>query len=203
MTYLSGNERALMVFGRFQPVTIGHNALFVEIWRMFYERPYRNDFIFISPTVDAKKNPLTLMERYNFLSKLYPYHNFIANPDIKNPFDAICWLGEQGYSIVDVLAGPDRTEKYKTIGKYVQHPDPLKCIPNVLELNIISFGTRDPDSDDPIQQASGSAARQAVKDKDFIRFSDMLPRCPLEDQIQLYISIGRGLNGTATRTTTK
>ena len=201
MTQLPGNEHALRVFGRFQPVTLGHDALFQKVWNLFYARPYRNDFIFISPTVDHKKNPLSLKDRYNVLTKLYPYHNIIADPEIKNPFQAVVWLGKQGYTKIDILSGPDRVDKYASFCQYINHPDPEKCITNVQEINIISFGVRDPDSDDNIQKISGTAARQAVKDNDFIRFSSMLPHCSLEDQIQIYISIrkGLGLNETCKR----
>lgn len=181
---------ALMLFGRFQPPTKAHEMIF----KVIETGDYTCSYIFISPTQDNKINPLPLSYRYRLLSKLYPFLNFIANPTVKNPFDAICYLGKMNFENVVILAGADRIEKYKTLGKYVNHPDPTKTIPNVKKLFVTEVGHRDPNSPRFLEHISSSMARKAVMDRDFMSFEYMLPNFSLDDKIQLYTSIRAGLS---------
>src|ERR1017187_4367978 len=112
------HETCAMIFGRFNPPTVGH----AELFRQFYEYCDRNEidaaYIFISPTTDNKQNPLSWRYRYNFLSKLFNHYLFSYNPFIKDPFSAVCELGRYGYKRVVMFAGPDRAARFLKFADY-------------------------------------------------------------------------------------
>jgi len=201
---ITNSETAAMIFGRFQGITKAHAEMFHFFHNYCKERKIY-EVIFISPSTDKKKNPLSLGYRYYFLHKLFPYNNFVADERIKEPFSAICELGRIGFKRIIMMAGSDRIKRFKEFSNYINHPDPEKCIPNVQEIEVIPFGIRDENSDDLIESVSATKARQAVKDKDFVWFTQLIPECNIEDQIQLYINIrkGLGLDATPERTPTK
>ena len=93
---------AVMIYGRFQPVTVGHVKMF-ENYNTVVKKEKSYGYIFISPKVDHKDNPLSLDTRYNFLHKLYSDINFVADSEIKNPFDAVHFLGGRGYSKIILI----------------------------------------------------------------------------------------------------
>ena len=197
-------ETAVMLYGRFQPPTKAHAKLFDKYLEVGYNQNESiYGAIFISPSVDKKSNPLSLDIRYNFLSKLYPHLDFVANPEIKNPFDAVHFLGGIGIRRIILIAGSDQASRLKQqLTKYVHHPDPKLAFLNVEKIEMVEFGKRNPDSDNFIESLSATKARQAVKANDFICFSKAIPECGIEEQVQLYINVRQGL-GLIDETTTR
>jgi hypothetical protein len=189
---------ATMTFGRFQPVTQSHEDMFCYINEKCF-RDESQDYIFISPSVDNKTNPLTLKFRYDFLSKIFQAMTFVAYPHIKSPFDALCELGKFGFNHIDIIVGPDRVEKFCNFKRYVHHPDPLKTIPGVDRIEVIPFVPQL-----RLKDIRATQARKAVVDQNFNAFCKVIPECNLEYQIQLYRYIGKGLglNEATTRITT-
>lgn len=185
-------DTAEMIFGRFQGVTKAHEMLFS--WLKYDTE--KHDYVFISPTCDHKNNPLTQQQRYDFLHKVFPQYHFVANPKIKNPFEALCQIGRLGYKKVDIIVGSDRVKKTENFLKYINHPDPVKRIPCIQEIHIVPVGVRDSQSSNLIQSVSGSKVRQAVKDNDFSSFHKMIPDCDLDDAISLYTNIRKSLKCT-------
>jgi nicotinic acid mononucleotide adenylyltransferase len=172
--------KASIMFGRFQPPTKAHWKLFQEVIGISYVDPSEH-FIFISPTQDKKDNPLSLEFRKNFLSNLFKGINFIGDPEIKDPFDALCWLGKQGFDDIVLVCGQDRVEKYKNFLKYVNHPDPTKSIPNISFVSL-------PRSDGDI---SASKARQAIRDANIDVLYDNLINCDPVDFALIWSTIRR------------
>ena len=184
---------ATMVFGRFQPPTCGHEAIFNKIQSAINIFGGAN-YIFISPTVDKKNNPLSFEYRLKLLDKLYPNLDFVNRPDIKNPFDALCELGKLGFRNIILLCGPDRVKRYCEFSKYINHPNPEKCIPNVQNIQVINCGIRDINSNDVIKSASATKAREAVRNNDFTLFQNIIPEMDLNDQVDLYTQVKIGLS---------
>jgi nicotinic acid mononucleotide adenylyltransferase len=181
--------KALMTFGRFQPPTKAHLDIFKSMLFLGEELNV-TPFVFISPSHDNKSNPLSLEFRARFLYKRFPEIQFIAIPEIKNPFDAVCSLGKSGVEKIYFLCGSDRIVKYRHFKDYLNHPDLTKTIPGVKELEFIEIGR------DPIDSISSTKARNAAKNKDFRAFLDIIPVCDLEDGIELYTRVKSGLSGT-------
>jgi len=192
---MSNIETAVMLYGRFQPPTKAHEKLFDKYLEVAYaQKDPVYGAIFISSSIDKKNNPLSLDIRYQFLSKLYPHLDFVADPEIKNPFGAVHFLGGLGHKRITLIAGSDQAGRLRQqLSKYVHHPDPKLTFLNVESIEVVEFGQRDPDSNDFIESLSATKARQAVKDKDFIRFCETIPQCGIEDQVQLYTQVRRGL----------
>jgi hypothetical protein len=188
-------ETAVMIFGRFQPPTKAHIELFDRFLEVAYQskEPVHGQ-IFISPAFDNKRNPLSLSARYDFLSKLYPHINFLADPEIKNPFQAVHYLGGLGIHKVILIAGTDQAPRLRQqLTKYIHNPNPELTFLNIEEIKVIEFGRRDPDSKDFIESCSATKARQAVKDGQFSLFCEIIPECSLFDQTWLYDEISKGL----------
>ena len=182
-------KTAVMIFGRFQPPTIGHNFLFKTLMETCYQ--WKSDgYIFISPTVDSKKNPLTLEYRYDLLTSLYPYLDFISHDGIKNPLDAICFLGNFGFERVVIVAGSDRTEKFNWLQKYINHPDPEKNLRGIKELNVVVC-PRKKDTD-LISRVSATDARKFSLEGNLQKFETIVTTRGI-DTIKLYDSIVKGM----------
>jgi hypothetical protein len=177
------HNEAVMIFGRFQGITKAHEMLFH--W-LDCDREFTDDYVFISPTQDHLKNPLTQKQRYDFLHKVFPQYHFVVDPKIKDPFAALCWLGRLGYTTITMLVGSDRVKKAKNFLKYINHPDPAKRIPNVQEIHIVPVGVRDSQSTNLIQSVSATQVRQAVKDNDFTLFCNLTPNCDYQTKLDLY-----------------
>jgi hypothetical protein len=186
---------AVMLYGRFQPPTKAHEKLFDKYLEVAYAQKDKvYGAIFISPSTDKKSNPLSLDTRYQFLSKLYPHLDFVADPEIKNPFDAVHFLGGLGHKRIILIAGSDQAGRLRQqLNKYIHHPDPELAFLNVESIEVVEFGKRDPDSSDFIESLSATKARQAVKDKDFNCFCEAIPQCGIEDQDKLYCAIVDGM----------
>src|ERR1035441_2206289 len=102
-------ETAVMIYGRFQPPTKAHAELFDKLLEIaFSTKEPTSGYIFISPKVDRKTNPLSWFTRYNFLCKLYPDIDFVDHSDIKDPFGAVHFLGGLGHKHIIVIAGSDQ-----------------------------------------------------------------------------------------------
>lgn len=180
-------KTANMFFGRFQPPTKAHEMVFNYIYMDTRYNSY-STYIFVSPSHDKKKNPLSLDIRLTFLQKVFPLFNFTGIA--KNPFDAICELGKMGYESVMVYTGNDHLKGYPEFRKYINHPDPKKRIPTVQNIQFIICGEdRNLGSCDKITAMSATRARKAVANDDFKTFVSIIPDCSLEDQKTLFESI--------------
>ena len=179
-----------MMFGRFQPPTIAHANIINHMWNDSRRCPCES-YVFISPKQDNKKNPLSYEYRLEYLQKMKTYVNnpqqhILNDNTIKDPFGAICFLGKLGFEHIIVFTGSDRAEDYESFRKYINHPDPLKCIPNVKEISIVGY-ERDSES------VSATAAREAAKVGDTDTFCS-LTFGSLDDKCDLFCKVLEGLD---------
>jgi Cytidylyltransferase-like len=167
-------QKAVFIFGRMNPPTLGHELLIskaVEIGR----NDQRDCYVILSKTQDAKKNPIPYQDKITALNAALPQVNFIDSEKIKTIFDAVAFLIEGGYTDLVLVCGSDRAAEYDALfNKYINNPDPEK------KLNLTSFKTavaganRDPDSDDA-SGVSATKARNLAKAGDFDSFKKILP----------------------------
>jgi hypothetical protein len=167
-------NKAVFIFGRMNPPTLGHELLIakaVEIGR----KEKRDCYVFLTKTQDNKKNPIPFSDKLKAINAALPAVNFIDSENIKTIFDAVGFLIDGGYSDLILVAGSDRAGEYDSLfQKYINNPDPEK------RLNLTNFRTavagenRDPDSDDA-SGVSATKARNLAKAGDFNNFKKVLP----------------------------
>jgi hypothetical protein len=167
-------NKAVFIFGRMNPPTLGHELLIakaVELGR----KEKRDCYVFLTKTQDNKKNPIPFSDKLKAINAALPAVNFIDSENIKTIFDAVGFLIDGGYSDLILVAGSDRAGEYDSLfQKYINNPDPEK------RLNLTNFRTavagenRDPDSDDA-SGVSATKARNLAKAGDFNNFKKVLP----------------------------
>jgi len=147
------HTKAIFVFGRFQPPTIGHSVIINEI----SEQASRKDadgYVFVSSSQDRIKNPLTIRQKLNVLLRMYPDKNvtFVDTTlcNCKQLFSIVDLLKDAGYTELTFIVGSDRVIEFQTtLAKY--HPD----------IHVTSIGdTRiDDDASNSLSSVSGTRLR--------------------------------------------
>ena len=128
---------ACMLFGRFQPPHYGHGDL-INLVIKTARRNNAQAFLFTSQksnnsgdpkTIekfrksksekvrkDLSQNPIKISDKLNILRELHQDKDIeivdVVRENIKNPFHAVGWLKEQGYSKIIFMAGTDRFREY-------------------------------------------------------------------------------------------
>ena len=157
-----------IVFGRFNPPTIGHEKLLDKLEEISDNNDY---LIFPSKTQDKKKNPLHPDMKISFMKQMYPRHKekIIDNPEIKTIFDALVKSHIDGYTNIRILGGSDRVEEFERITKNYNGK-----LYDFEKIEVISAGNRDPDSEG-LEGVSASNQRQFASDNDYTNFIKGIP----------------------------
>ena len=151
-------KSAVLVWGRFNPPTIGHEKLF-KVAKQVVEEKSADLIIIPTKTQDDKKNPLTFEEKLYYIGLMFPdiINNVLKDPAIKKLADVGTFLKNNKYKNIYPVAGSDRIAE--NIFSALEHPD------FNLNVNPISAGDRDPDSEG-VTGMSASKMRQAAIDID-------------------------------------
>lgn len=143
-------DSVFIVYGRMNPPTIGHKALIDKMLQMARSK-HADAYVVVSHTQDAKKNPLLPTEKVEILKQMYPDESKVqilatsaTEPMITNVLKK---LQESGYLNMSLVVGSDRVADFQFLKK--QFPD----------LQIVSGGERDPDSNSGNLVASMSATK--------------------------------------------
>lgn len=156
-------------FGRFQPITSGHEKM---INRVVREAKNLNAdcFVFPSHSHDNNRNPLKYEDKIRFLAEIFPEANLVDNAKITNPFIAMKILSESGYKHVTIVCGDDRLDKYKKFEEYNQSSSTIPGEFIFETINIVSIGKRE-------GTISATYLREHVKNNKFDEFKKGLPCC--------------------------
>ena len=78
----------VFAFGRFNPPTIGHKKLYDKLASLSDVH-----FVFVSPTQDSKKNPLTKEQKIRFMDAQFPQmaDHVINDPSIRTIIDVMAF----------------------------------------------------------------------------------------------------------------
>lgn len=168
------NEKIVFAFGRMNPPTSGHQIL---IDKLVSEAKKHGALpvMFLSRSVDKKKNPVPFDVKIRLARKFFPEVTFIDDPNIKSPINVFTWIANEGFKEVYFIAGSDRLANYKDI------VERNKTRFDVVEL--ISAGYRDPDADDATGM-SASKMRGFVKIGDYASFRKGMPKRATESDTQ-------------------
>ena len=158
-----------IAFGRFNPPTTGHEKLLDTVASSSDEDDY---MIVPSRSQDKKKNPLDADTKVSVMQKMFPKHkNKIVN-DANNRtiFDVLKKAHNDGYANVRIVGGGDRVKEFDKLandynGKLYQFDN----------LEVMSAGDRDPDSDD-VTGMSASKQRKAAAEGDIKAFMKGVPK---------------------------
>ena len=158
-----------IVFGRFNPPTIGHEKLLKAANKA---ATGGNLKIYPSRTQDPKKNPLDPSTKISFMRKMFPDYaeQIINDPDMKSIFDVLVNADKDGYGNVNIVVGSDRQSEFENLAqKYNGDLYQFDLI------RVISAGMRDADAEGA-EGMSASKMRKAVMDDDIAAFRRGTPK---------------------------
>jgi hypothetical protein len=160
----------VVVFGRFNPPTIGHEKLLKRAAKEAEKRGYELR-IYPSRSQDAKKNPLTPQMKISYMRQMFPDYadSIVDDKGAKTIFNVLTGANEEGHSNMIIMVGQDRLGEFQGLShKYNGE------LYNYDQLEVVSAGERDPDSDD-VTGMSASKLRLAAAQGDFVKFAKGVP----------------------------
>ena len=185
------SEGAVIVFGRFNPPTVGHQKLLdkaaAEADRLGFDLK-----IYPSRTVDAKKNPLQPGAKIEYMKKMFPdYEEGIKDdPNARTIFNVLEACFNLGYKAVTIVVGQDRLSEFQSLAQKYNGD-----LYDFEELSVISAGARDPDSEG-IEGMSASKMRDAVAKDDFKAFAKGIPNIGNMEKKNLFNLIQKSMGAT-------
>jgi nicotinamide mononucleotide adenylyltransferase len=158
-----------IVFGRFNPPTIGHDKTFNMAKKVSVGGDLK---IYPSRTQDPKKNPLSPEVKIHYMRKMFPQYedNIIDDPDMKTIFNVLVTAAEEGYANVNIVCGSDRQSEFENLAQKYNGD-----LYNFDLIRVISAGVRDADAEG-VMGMSASKMRKAVMDNDFATFRRGTPK---------------------------
>jgi hypothetical protein len=176
-----------VVFGRFNPPTIGHEKLLKTADKVSVGGDLK---IYPSRTQDAKKNPLLPDTKISYMRKMFPDfgERIINDPYMKTIFDVLVAANQEGYRNVNIVVGSDRQAEFDNLAQ--KYNGDLYTFDLI---NVVSAGVRDADSEG-VEGMSASKMRKAVMDNDFATFRRGTPKTLDDGDTQtLFDAIRRGM----------
>lgn len=173
--YLVEQEKTIFfTFGRMNPPTSGHEKLLDKLAAAAGRNPYR---VYLSQSVDKKKNPLDYTSKIKHARKMFPKHAryIMVNKNVKTFIHALVALYEEGYSNVVMVVGSDRVNEFDILSNKYNNQKGRHGFYNFNSIKVISAGERDPDAEG-VEGMSASKMRDAASNNDFTAFSQGLPR---------------------------
>ena len=177
-----------IAFGRFNPPTTGHEKLLDNV----ASSSDNDDYIIVpSRSQDAKKNPLDANMKVSVMQKMFPKHKskIVNDESNRTIFDVLKKAHTDGYAGVRIVGGADRVGEFEKLannynGKLYQFDN----------LEVMSAGERDPDSDD-VTGMSASKQRKAAAENDIKTFMKGVPKSlSQKDAEQLFKKIRSSMN---------
>jgi phosphopantetheine adenylyltransferase len=161
-------ETVTLVFGRFNPPTVGHKKLLDNAARVAGSGDLK---IYPSRSEDPKKNPLNPNQKTEMMKKMFPDHeeNIINDEDVRTVFDALKLASAEGYSNVNIVVGSDRVSEFDSLAQKYNGE-----LYDFDEIETISAGERDDDAGG-VEGMSASKMRKAASEDDFETFRTGIP----------------------------
>ena len=109
-------ETVTLVFGRFNPPTVGHLKLLDAAEQVAGDGDLR---IYPSRSFDPKKNPLDPNQKTDMMKTVFPDHadNIVNDENVKTIFDALKLADNEGYSDVKIVVGSDRVGEFDNLAQ--------------------------------------------------------------------------------------
>lgn len=159
------SKRIYLIFGRFQPPTIGHELLF----KTAVQRARREGAkvaVFVSQTQD-RKNPLPYRDRVAVIRDSVP-GLLIGPTSARTPAEALTWAFDHGYREITLLVGDDRMEGFERMAGSWQKAEDPKQTATVQVQALPRTGAMD------ASKVSGTVARKYAQQGDLNNFKKIL-----------------------------
>ena len=174
-------------FGRFNPPTTGHQLLVNKLAKLSGDK-----LLFTSHSNDKLKNPLTHKQKISFLRKFFSKKVGVPDVSARTVFDIANELQNQGYEKVNMMVGSDRVREFDTLLKKYNGVKARHGFYDFKEINVISAGERDPDSDD-VSGMSASKMRAYAEKNDYDNFKEGVPSRSNADKLKLFKAVKKGM----------
>lgn len=154
--------KAGVIFGRFNPPTIGHSMMINKALKLKSKYGYNKLFVFLSKSKGDKKNPLDVNFKKEILETIYRNNNnviFIAcKQGLATIIDAVKYLNTKNYDNMILFCGQDRQKEFGTLlGKYNHKEFDYD------EIFVVSMGNRDPDANDMTGMSASKLRNYALQ----------------------------------------
>jgi predicted kinase len=159
-------SKAVITWGRLNPVTIGHEKLVNKVKSEAKKRGAM-PHVYISHTQDKKKNPLDYNTKYNFARKAFG--SVVTKSNAKTIIQVLQEVEKMGHNEVTVIVGSDRVSEFKTFTSKYNGKDYTFD-----KLEVISAGERDPDAEG-VSGMSASKMRAVAQAGDYDSFKTGTP----------------------------
>jgi cytidyltransferase-like protein len=180
----------VVVFGRFNPPTVGHQKLLDRAAKEAEKRGYELR-VYPSRSQDAKKNPLTAQMKISYMRQMFPDYadSIIDDKGSKTIFNVLTGANEEGHKNMIIMVGQDRLSEFQGLShKYNGE------LYNYDQLEVVSAGDRDPDSDD-VSGMSASKLRLAAAEGNFLKFAKGVPNTLGNmEKLELFNVLRRSMN---------
>jgi predicted kinase len=171
-------SKAVITWGRLNPVTIGHEKLVNKVKSEAKKRGAM-PHVYISHTQDKKKNPLDYNTKYNFARKAFG--SVVTKSNAKTIIQVLQEVEKMGHNEVTVIVGSDRVSEFKTFTSKYNGKDYTFD-----KLEVISAGERDPDAEG-VSGMSASKMRAVAQAGDYDSFKTGTPsRMSEKDKKAMY-----------------
>ncbi len=192
----SDGKTAVLVFGRFEPPTIGHLLLIETGVKVATEN--RGDlYVYVSNSQDPRRNPLNVDQKIKFLKMMINSSVPEVLPavgEVRTFLEAAAHLNREGYSRLFMVAGADRVSEFESLlNKYNGKDFTFASI------HVISAGARDPDAEGVVGM-SATKMRSAAADGDLKMYSRGLPSwLPSTSALNMMNAVRVGMHLTPVR----
>ena len=179
----------VVVFGRFNPPTVGHEKLLQKAAKEAEKKGYQLR-VYPSRSHDPKKNPLDPATKISYMRQMFPDYadSIIDDKSAKTIFNVLKGANEEGATNMTIMVGGDRLSEFQGLShKY--NGD----LYNYDNLEVVSAGDRDPDADDT-SGMSASKMRVAAAEGDFLKFAKGIPNALGNmEKMELYNALRRSM----------
>ena len=157
-----------VVFGRFNPPTVGHKKLLDAAKKAAGKGRLR---IYPSRSQDNKKNPYDPDEKVDIMKQMFPDHSdsIVNDPNSRTIFDVLKQGYDDGHSSVKIVVGGDRVKEFEKLSG-----DYNGKLYDFSSVETVSAGERDPDAEG-VEGMSASKMRKAAASDDFETFRKGVP----------------------------
>ena len=177
----ASSESVVIVFGRFNPPTTGHEKLLTAASDEA-SRQKADLRIYPSRSVDPKKNPLQPGAKIDYMKKMFPDFEEDIRDDAnsKTIFDVLVACQNVGYRGVTIVVGQDRLNEFQGLSQKYNGD-----LYEFEEINVLSAGERDADAEG-LEGMSASKLRKAAMDGNFKEFVKGVPNIGNDEKMNLF-----------------
>ena len=177
----ASSESVVIVFGRFNPPTTGHEKLLTAASDEA-SRQKADLRIYPSRSVDPKKNPLQPGAKIDYMKKMFPDFEEDIRDDANSRtiFDVLVACQNVGYRGVTIVVGQDRLNEFQGLSQKYNGD-----LYEFEEINVVSAGERDADAEG-LEGMSASKLRKAAMDGNFKEFVKGVPNIGNDEKMNLF-----------------